>query len=336
MATANDSSNPTLHDLVLAQDPNGQQAKIVEALKKRLPALEYITFVQGNLETGHRVTTETSLPSIGYRAFNEGVETGKYTTGQFDEVCGLMEGHSQLDVKLAELNGNSAAYRASIDMRFLRSFKQEFETGFFYNSTAVSSRKFNGLTPRYSNLSATPYYNQVVDSTAGTGTGNDCTSIWLVCFSPDTVFGITPKGSPSGLTMHDMGEQMVTDAAGNRFRAYETVWNWSVGLCVADAEAVVRIGNIDTGDGLVATETKLIDDMTHAYFRLRDPSAGRCVWFCNRTINEYLFRQAKTAVGSSTLSIKESISGGGPLAHFMGIPVVVTDSLVNTEASLTA
>lgn len=333
--TAHDASNPTLLDLVKAQDPKGGQAKIIEALRKRCPALEYITFQEGNLETGHRITTETSLPSIGYRAFNEGVATGKYTTGQFDEVCGLMEGHSQLDVKLAELNGNSAAYRASVDMRFLRAFKHEFESGFFYNSTAASPKKFNGLAPRYQNLSATPYYNQVVDSSVAGGIGNDQTSVWLVCFSPDTVYGITPKGAPSGLTHEDMGIQMVTDAASNRFRAYESIWNWSVGICVADAEAVVRIGNIDTTD-IVKTGQLLVDDMTTAYFRLRDPSQGRCVWFVNRKINEYLFNQTRGMVSSSTLSIKEDIVTGKPLTHFMGIPVVQTDALLNTEAPLTA
>lgn len=333
--TAHDASNPTLIDLVRAQDPKGGMAKIVEALTKRTPVLEYLTFVEGNLETGHRITTETSLPSIGYRAFNEGVATGKYTSGQFDEVTGMMEGHSQLDVKLAELNGNSAAYRASVDMRFLRAFKHEFETGFFYNSTAATPKKFNGLAPRYSNLSGTPYYRQVVDSTVSDDGGNDNTSIWLVCFSPETVFGITPKGAPSGLVHEDMGIQMVTDAAGNRFRAYESVWNWSVGLCVADAEAVVRVGNIDTS-GLVKTGQALIDDMTTAYFRLRDPSMGRCVFFVNRTVNEYLFNQARAMVSSSTLSIQNDVVTGKPLAHFMGIPIVLTDGLVNTEADLTA
>ena len=333
MTTAHDASNPTLHDLVLAQDPNGSQAKIVEALSKRLPLLDYMTFQTGNLPTGHRVTTETSLPSIGYRAFNEGVETGKYTTGQFDEVVGLMEGHSQLDVELANLNGNSAAYRQSVDMRFLRSFKAEFESGVIYNSTAASKKKFNGLAPRYNALTGTPYYKQMVDSTVGTGSGTDLTSVWLVCFGPDAVFGITPKGSPSGLTMHDMGIQMVTDAASNRFRAYETIWNWSVGLCVADAESVVRICNIDTGDASLTDQT-LINDMTKAYFRLRDPSAGRCVWLANRTINEVLFTQARDFVTGSTLSIKNDIETGKPLTHFMGIPLVVTDSILNTETAI--
>lgn len=329
--TAQDSSNPTLHDLVLAQDPNGMQAKIVSQLEKRLAVLQYMTFQTGNLETGHRVTTETAMPSIGYRAYNEGVATGKFLSSQFDEVTGMMEGHSQLDVKLAELNGNSAAYRSATDMRFLRAFKNEFESGFFYNSTAAAPKKFNGLAPRYSALSGTPYYNQVVDSSVAGGSGNDQTSVYLVCFSPETVFGITPKGAPSGLTMEDMGIQMVTDAAGNRYRAYETVWNWSVGVCVADAEAVVRIANIDTGS-IVGTGHLLLDDMTTAWFRLRDPSMGRCVWFGNRTVGEFLHKQAQDSVRSSTLSIQEDLVSHKKMTHFMGAPFVVTDGLVNTEA----
>lgn len=333
MASANPTTNPTLHDLVLAQDPNGQMAKIVEMLQRKIGVLDHCTFQQGNLETGHRVTTETSLPSIGWRAFNEGVATGKYTTGQFDEVCGLMEGHSQLDVKLAELNGNSAAYRASVDMRFLRSFKYEFESGFFYHSTAASPRKFNGLAQRYNALSGLPFQRQIVNSTVAGHTGNNQTSIWLVCFSPETVFGITPKGAPSGLTMENMGIQMVTDAGGNRFRAYETVWNWSVGLCVADYEAVVRICNVDTLQ-VLKTGTALVDDMTTAYFRLRDPTAGRCCWFVNRLVNEYLFAQARLFTSQSTLSLKNDIEGGTPVLHMMGIPVCVTDAILNTEAPI--
>jgi hypothetical protein len=155
-----------------------------------------------------------------------------------------------------------------------------------------------------------------------------------VCFSPDTVYGITPKGAVSGITSSDMGIQMVADPAGNRFRAYETVWNWKLGLVVADGEAVVRICNIDTGS-IVKTGQLLIDDMTTAFFRLRDPSQGRCVWFVNRTINEYLFNQARGMVNGSTLSIKNDLETGKPLMHFMGIPIVQTDALLNTEAPVT-
>lgn len=331
MTTANVSENPTLSDLVKATSPDGSPAKIVEALRKKTPLLDYMTWKVGNLDTGERVTTETQLPSIGYRAFNEGVATGKFKSAQFDEVCGLMEGRSIVDAEMMRLHGNDAGYRASRDMRFLRAFKHELETGIIYNSTAASPRKYNGLAPRFANLTGTPYANQVVDSTVGGGTGNDQTSIWLICFSLDTVYGIVPKNGTVGLRHEDMGKQVITDAAGNRYNAYETVWNWDVGVCVADAEAVVRIVNVDTGS-LSLTGTALIDDMTEAFFRLRDPSAGRCVWVANRTVEKYLYNQAKAGTANSTLSIEKDLERGSPLTHFMGIPILRSDSILNTES----
>lgn len=332
MTTGIDPSNPTLHDIEKTRNPDGTGAKIAEVLKKKCPILEYVTWQEGNLPTGHRVTTETGIPSIGYRAFNEGVETGKFTAGQYDEVCGLMEGHSQLDVKLAELHGSSAEYRMQTDMRFMRAFKQEFETGFIYNSTAASPRKFNGLAPRYNSLSGA-YARQVVDSSVAGGTGNDQTSMWLICFSPETVFCFTGKGMVSGIQHEDMGIQMVPDEAGNRFRAYESVWNWTVGVCVADYEAVVRIANIDTGS-IVGTGHLLLDDMDTAWFRLRDPEMGRCVWVCNRTVAEFLHKQAKDSVTSSTLSIQEDMITGRRMTHYMGAPVVISDAILSTEAPI--
>ncbi len=247
-STAQPSNNPTYLDLIKVLEPDGKAAKIVEFLQRNCPLMQYLTFQQGNLDTGHRVSVETALPSVGYVAFNEGVEAGKYETAQFDEQCGMIEGKSQLDCKLFDLNGGDV-YRAKYDMRILRSFQNEIETGMFYNSTATSPRRWNGLAPRYANLpsASIPFSNQVIDSSVAGGTGNDQTSMWLVHFSPDTVFGIVPKGQGVGIQTHNMDVQMVPDPAGNTFRAYQTVWNWNVGLVVADGEAVVRIANIDTG-----------------------------------------------------------------------------------------
>lgn len=332
--TAQNSDNPTLSDIVKATDPDGKQAKIVEALRKRTPLLDYMTWKVGNLDTGERVTTETQLPSIGYRAFNEGVAAGKFKSAQFDEVCGLMEGRSIVDSELMRLHGNDAGYRASRDMRFLRAFKYELSTGIFYNSTAASPRKFNGLAPRFANLSGTPYYRQVVDSSTFGGSGNDQTSIWLICFSPETVYGIVPKHGTVGLRSKDRGEQTITDEAGNRFDAFETVWNWDVGLAVADAEAVVRIANVDMGS-IALTGTAIIDDMRTAYFRLRpelrDGTAGRVVWVMNGAVEEYLYSQVLGSTGASTLA-RTDYENGGPLMKYMGFPILRDDAILLTES----
>lgn len=325
--TALSVENPTLLDMIKRTDPNGAIAKVVEALAKRTPLIEDMAVVEGNLPTGHRFTTRTGLPSIGWRRFNEGVAAGKSKADQIDESCGMLEGRSVVDCELAELNGNGPAFRASEDMAFLQSFHQEIETGVFYHSTKTAPEKFMGLAPRLDSLSG-PYNKQIVSSQISSS-GNDQTSMYFVAWHPETVFAIYPKGSVGGLKAHDMGTQMVEDAAGNRYRAFETVWNWKFGLCVKDARYLVRLANIDTS-AIVGTGKLLIEDMIKAYHRLQDTNTGRLAIYCNRTIATYLHLQAQDSVKNSTLSIDNI--GGKPITTFLGIPIRTTDALLDTEA----
>lgn len=325
--TALNSENPTLLDMIKAKDPDGSVAKVVELLTKKCPLLEDMTWKEGNLDTGHRVTSRTGLPSIGWRGFNEGVAAGKSRRDQFDETCGMLEGRSQVDCEEADLNGNAAAFRASEDMAFMASFQHELERAMFYESTLTSPKKILGLSPRL-DLTTGSYGDQIYDSQISSS-GNDQTSIWFIVWSPETVFGIVPKGSKAGISHHDMGEQMVADEAGNRYRAYETVWNWKAGLCVRDARYVVRLANIDTS-AIAATGKLLIEDMIGAYHRLQDTTSGRLVIYANRTVATYLHLQAADTVKNSTLSI-ENI-GGKPVTTFLGAPIRIADQLLNTEA----
>jgi hypothetical protein len=327
--TAINTENPTLLDLIRLRDPNGAQAKVVEALQKRTPLLQVLTFQEGNMEGGHKFSTRTGLPSIGWRMFNQGVAAGKSRADQITETCGMLEGRSVVDCELANYYSDKAAFRASEDMAFTQAFRHEVETGLFYHSTKTSPEKFMGLSPRL-DLTTGPYGSQIISSSIS-HSGSDQTSVWLIAFSPDTVFGITPKGQPSGLVPHDMGELMVEDENGNEFRAYTTVWNWKIGLCVKDARYVVRIANIDTG-AIVGTGHLLLDDMVDAYHQLQDRETGRLAWFTNRTIGKWLHKQAMDRVASSSLSIDGDLSNGKPITRFMGIPIYETDALLSTEA----
>ena len=327
--TALSLENPTLLDVIKVTNPDGSIAKVVELLTKKTPALEDMTFVEGNLPTGHRFTTRTGLPSIGWRRFNEGVASGKSRTDQIDETCGMLEGRSVVDVHLAKLNGNEAAYRAQEDMSFLASFRNELETGIFYHSTKTAPEKFMGLAPRLDSLSG-PYADQIVTSQEASS-GNDQSSMWFVTWSPETVFAIYPKGSAGGIQFTDRGVQGITDGSGNRFDAYEGVWNWKIGLCVKDARYVARIASIDVS-AIAKTGKLLLEDMIDAYHRLQDHTTGRLVIYCNRTIAKYLHLQAMDTVKNSTLAI-ENI-GGRPVTTFLGAPVRVTDALTITEAAV--
>lgn len=320
----------TLLDLVKAKDPNGAQAKVVEALMQETPILEDIPFREGNLDTGHRITNRTALPTVQWRQINKGYNSSKGKTDQVDEACGSMVGKSVVDTKLVELNGG-LAYRASQDLAFTQAFRHEFETGLVYHSTKTAPEKFMGLAPRFNSTSA-PGGSQIILHD-GSASGNDQSSMFLVGWGPNSVYGIVPKGSSGGLRSKDMGIHYVDDGTGATFSAYITEWNWDVGLCVEDWRYVVRIANIDTGN-LVTTGRALIESMMRAEEEKMQSLDGniRPVWYCNRRIRSYLRLQATDSVKNSTLSM-ESV-GGKPVLMMSGIPVRRTDALLNTEAPI--
>ncbi len=329
MATVN-ATLPTLLDNVKRTDPNGAIAQVVELLTKKNPILEDAVWKMGNIETGERVTSRTGIPGIAWRRLNEGVAPSKSVTDQYDETCGMLSGMSVVDVEVAKLNGNEASFRASEDTAFLQAFNNEISTGLFYHSTLSAPEKFNGLTPRFNSSTAT-WGNQVI---LGGGSSAN-TSIWLVAWSPQTVYGIYPRGSVGGLQPKDLGEQIWDDGTGKKFIAYVMQWMWKCGLVVKDARYVSRICNIASGSltSDASSGAKLIELMVQAYHKLYDTTTGRLAWYCNRTVGTYLHLQAMNAVKNSTLTIE--MVGGKPITYFLGVPIRETDAITNSEATVT-
>ncbi len=330
MAALN-QGNPTLIDELRRMDPNGAIAQMVEPLKQATPLLEDMTWQEGNLPTGHQFTSRTALPTLAWRKFNEGTAPSKSRSDQVTESCGMLSGQSVVDVQLAKLNGNEAAFRGSEDMGFLQSYGLTLESSLFYASTKTNPERIMGLAPRLDLSAGNPAATQIVKSGVAAA-ANANTSIWICCWSPDTMFGVYPKGSKAGLEHKDMGEQYVVDSGGtNRFRAYVTDWMWKVGLCVKDSRYLIRLCNIGVAN-IVGTGSLLIQDLIRAVNQLQDLNHGRLVIYCNRTIMTYLQLQSVDTVKNSTLTYDNV--GGKPVLQFMGIPIKRTDALVNTEATV--
>lgn len=327
MATIN-AEMPTLLDHAKMRDPKGGIAKIVEVLQRRNAFLEDAVFLEGNLPTGHRITSRTGLPSVGWRKFNEGVKSSKGRTDQFDEACGMLEGISKVDSALAKLNGNEAAFRFAQDKGFLQAMNNEVETGFVYHSTKSSPERFMGLAPRLDATAGNPAAAQIIKHDAAPA-GQDQTSIWLVVWGPETVHGIYPKGSMVGLQQKDLGEDLVSDGVGGEYLALRTHWSWHLGLCVVDYRYLVRIANVDTSN-LADTGNALIKSMIRATHQVQDLRSGKPVFYVNRTIGTFLHLQAVDGVKNSTLTIDNI--GGQPITRLLGVPVRETDAITSTEA----
>lgn len=321
----------TLADWAKRLDPMGKVPTIVELLAQSNPILDDIAYLEGNLPTGHRVTVRTGLPDVYWRLLNQGTQPSKSETAQVDEQCGILEAWSEVDKELAELNGNTAEFRLSEARAFIEAMGQEFASTLFYGNSGLNPEEFNGLAVRYGDKSAANAEN-IVD--AG-GTGSDNSSIWLVVWSPNSVYGIFPKGSRAGLEHLDLGLQTIettSGIAGNRMLGYRDRFQMRGGLCVKDWRQAVRIANIDISN-LVAKSSAadLVESMIKAVHRVHNLRSGKPVFYMNRSVFQMLDIQRRDDVisgGGLTMQMVDGVA----TPMFRGIPIRTVDSLTETEA----
>lgn len=331
------TSNLSLADWAKRTDPDGRIPIIAELLSQSNEVLEDCVFKEGNLPTGERVVVRTGLPTVYWRALNQGIPNSKSTTAQVDEACAILEARSEVDKDLAMLNGNTAQFRLSEDTAFLEAMNQTQASTLFYGNPSTDPKQFLGLAARYSDTSATNGQNIL---SAG-GSGSDNTSVWLVVWGDNTVYCPFPKGSKAGLIHEDLGEQTVYNSDGTRLQAYATRYQWKNGLVVKDWRYVVRIANIDVSDlvGQTGTQaataaTALIKLMARAMYRIPNMAMGRAAFYMNRTVHSGL-SVAALDKSQYVLKVNEGLSQFGTAQNylsFLGIPLRRVDTILNTES----
>lgn len=323
--------NPTLLDLARASDSDGKITTVIELLNQNNEILDDMSWMEGNLVTGHRTTVRTGIPDPTWRKMYGGVQPNKGRTAQITDNTGMLEAYAEIDKALADLNGNTAEYRLLEDRAHLEGMNQKVATTLFYGSEVTTPESFTGLSPRYNSTTAANGDNIILGGSLAGQTDN--LSIWLVVWGPLTVHGIIPKGSVAGFQMKDLGEVTIenVDGSNGRMQAYRTHYRWDVGLTVRDWRYVVRIPNIDrsllTGD--YSTGANLMDLMVQSIEMIPNLGAGRPVFYMPRILRSILRRQQINAVKNSTLTM-ELLSGRHVLA-FDGIPIRRVDALSADE-----
>lgn len=321
----------TLVDWAKRLDPDGSIAVIGELLSQSNRILDDMPFIEGNLPVGHRSVQRTGLPTVAWRMLSQGVAPSKSTTAQITDECGMLEAWCEVDCKLAELNGNTAAFRLSEAKAFIEAMNQEMAGTVFYGNSGVNPEEFLGLSPRYSSTTAASGQNIILGG--GAAPSVDFSSVWLVGWSPETVFGIFPKGSKAGLEHEDLGRQVVEVTAGypgNRMMAYRDRWGWACGLVVKDWRYAVRIPNVDISNLVAGTGLDLTEAMIKAIHRI--PDLGMCspVFYMNRSVYQYLDIQRRGDVLTGGGLSYQNVDGI-LVPTFRGIPVKICDALTEAE-----
>lgn len=323
--------NPTLADLSSRMTADGKiDPMIVEMLTESNEILEDMTFIEANGFTEHKTTIRSGLPTGTWRLLNYGVQPEKSRTVQVKDSMGMLETYAEVDKALAELNGNSAAWRMSEDRAFVEGMNQTMAETLFYGDTGTDPSKFTGLTVRYNDATNAENKRNILK---GGGSGNNNTSVWLVVWGPNTCHGIYPKGSQAGLQQRDLGEHTLQDATGGRYQGFRTHYKWDMGFTLRDWRYVVRIANIDvtalTKDATSGAD--LIDLMVQALELIPNMGLGRPAFYCSRTIRSFLRRQI---LNKDNVNLTFENVAGKRVLSFDGVPVRKTDALLETEATV--
>jgi hypothetical protein len=322
----------TLAEWGMYFDEQGTPVQIIELLAQDNGLLEDIPWIMGNKTNGHETTIRTGIPTPVFTRLYDGPQPTKSKVATVTDVCGRMEDRSEIDVRLLELNANSAAYRLSEAGAHIEGMQQATATYLFYGNQRTMPEAYDGLDVRY------PYKDSpnVVD--AG-GSGSNCTSMWLIAWGDREVHGIFPRGTTAGLQHGtiDREKAVNADTGGVYYVAVDT-FLWNQGICVRDWRAVVRVCNIDTTKlTLTKGETGFID--LHrltiiAKNKMPVKMRARARWYCNTDVMTGLELQS-TDAGNVQLRYGE-LFASKDVPYLHGMPVRQEDAIMSSEDALTA
>src|SRR3546814_18009734 len=88
------------------------------------------------------------------------------------------------------------------------------ETTFY--GTADTPESFVGLSEHYNSLSGADSGDNIINASGA----SDRASIWLIGWSPQTIFGVYPKSTQAAIEHNYIGEGDECDASNKRYRAH--------------------------------------------------------------------------------------------------------------------
>lgn len=324
----------TISEHLKLMDPEGNIGRIAEVLTRESTVLQDMPMKEGNLPTGHRQFIRSGIPIPTWRILNSGSEIGVGSTIQVEDTCGIIQQYSQIDQDIAELNGNTEAFRLSQDKAIIQGIGNAATENIWYGNQLFEPEKITGFMPRYPagsiNGDTDTSADNVIDG-GGRGT-DDNTSIMFVGWGDAQAHGIFPKGSKVGIQYKDKGLVSAIDAQGRLFEAYRSLYSFKIGLAVPDWRYVVRICNVKTADLSkdLSSGADLIDLFIQAAERLPTKDSKTTI-YCNRTIMSWARRQINS---KSNVNFSYESVGGKRMMMFDDIRISRDDHLLNTEEAV--
>lgn len=263
--------------------------------------------------TSYKTLVRTGLPSVGFRDGNEG-STGVKSTWENRLVeTFIMNPRWSVDKAIADKSEDGwQALMSDEAIGVVEAAFQQCGKQFYYgrNTTYGGHAKgFNGLIDVYDST------NMVVD--AGGTTADTGSSVWAVKFGPQAVRWV--YGNDGNFEPTDVDVRDVNDASGNPYTAYFQELFGYPGLQISAPRYVARIKKLTADSGKGLTDARL-----NALLECFPVGVRPDVIFMTKRSRRQL-RDARTATTESGREVQQP-------TDYDGIPICVTESLVNTEA----
>lgn len=314
----------TLLDVAKAH-ASGSELVLLETVMTHAPELGVIPcdVIQG---TEFPTLDRHELPATGFTWANEGVAPGKSKFKVRNSQCFIFRGAVNCDKAVADAWNlqwkRAGGFQAQESVAVGRSAMIEIGKQVYYGIDE-DAKGFSGLRAIWAQHFGISGIG--VDATGSSA--NAATSVYAVKFGPE--FCRLIFGGNKVLSLPPFKEQSVTDANGGQYEAYVSNLTSWVGLQCAHPAAVGRIYNLTKQAGKGLTDD-LIADLLEKFPVGFTPDA----LFMTRQSRRQLQKSRTVVINSTGNGDAGGKSGNAaPLPEeAFGIPIIVTDSISNTEA----
>lgn len=260
--------------------------------------------------TQYKTLVRTALPTVAFRKANNGTDPSKSTVENRLVECFILDCLWQCDKAVADAHEDGAeSVIADEAAAILNAALMTLGKQFYYGTTSV------GDAEGHPGLIQTVDSGYVVDATGTTANGGS--SVWAVKFGPSHVQWV--MGNDANLNVTDVRVERITGENNKSMEGYvQSLLAW-VGVQCKSKHALGRVKNITAQAGKTLTG-EMLGDLISRFPVGSEPDA----LFMTKKVREG-YRKSLTATSAT----------GSPAPtprDFEGIPIIATDSILNTEA----
>jgi len=266
--------------------------------------------------TSYKTVARNSRPTVAFRQANEGTAATKSNFTERLVECFILSARIEVDKAVARgYEDGEAALQAIEAAGVMRAALSTVGSQTIYG-TSSGAKGFFGLQQ----LIATFGDELVLD--AGGTTDNVATSVYAIKAGNTGVQYVYGNGTTFDLGAFREGD--ATDAAGNRFAALIADLTAWIGLQCVNKYAVGRIKDITTDNGKGVTDAKIAELLS------KFPIGETPTHLLMNRRSAFQLQTSRTMTASTKQEAFTGILPGRPTESF-GIPIIITDSIGNTE-----